>query len=151
MATEPPATSTEPPPTTSQPPPTSTPPPPTIAPRRKPPHKTVVRVPLDLTFRSRLRKAHITLWIDGEERFTKRLEVGFPRRVFGGRSFEHHLEVPAGRRLVEVHLSGIEPDFEARRQVRRNFIAGEPQTLSIHLVDGELRLHFQETTQETTP
>jgi hypothetical protein len=45
-----------------------------------------------------------------------------------------------------VHLSGLEPRLEVRRQVRRDFVAGHPQTLFIQLVDGELQLRFQETT-----
>ena len=113
------------------------------APLTSPP---VIQVPLDITFRSRLKLAYVSLWIDGERYLTQRLEVEFPRRLFAGRNFDHHIEVPAGRRTLEVHLSGLKPRLELRHQVRRTFVAGEPQALRVRLVNDELQLSFEEAT-----
>ncbi len=98
-------------------------------PKRSPPPK----VPLTIALEKRWKLAYITIWVDGREVKTRRLEGGSWMRRLVGQSYEFEINVPAGERKIEAHISGLSTKLEAYGKITESFQAGRPKTLWIEV------------------
>ncbi len=131
-AQEPTGASSE--PTLAAPPP----PPPPPKPKPKP-------AELEILYENRLKTAYISVWIDGRRVVFNRVEAStfLKRRV--GQEFRRTIEVPAGQRRIEVHVSGVEKRrIEARGSLRKGFESRAFYRLRVELDKGKLMLTLEE-------
>ncbi len=105
---------------------------------------------LEIVHRNRLRRALLSVWIDGERVLAERLEGTLLARLVG-RRLRHRIEVPQGEHAVEVRISGLSRPLEARRSIEGFFAEGEAKHLRVRVRRdrGELDLRWRDVGQST--
>lgn len=100
---------------------------------------------LEISLTHRLEVGFVSVWIDGEWEMTARLQAD-DRPPSSGQVFRRQLAVRRGRRSVEIHVSGVSPEIEARNMIYADFSEGERKRLRAELKPGseELDLTFEE-------
>ncbi len=106
------------------------------------PPVAAVTTDLEIVHESRIKLAYLSIWIDGRRALSVKLETKNPFKRIKGRKHRWLLPVPAGRRSVEVHLSGVSKPLELRRKAWRVFSAEDPQRLTLKLPPGSEQLEF---------
>ena len=111
------------------------------APRRSPaavpaPAREAGRAPtLAVLYFNRLRTGTVTVWVDGERRWTAPLSA--PRNLLDrveGEPVRATLRVTPGTHVVEVHVSQRSGHIDARGSIRGDFTPGRTRLLRVTLV-----------------
>jgi len=91
--------------------------------------KTRLRVAVE----NRIKLAMISVWVDGDRVLTRRLQTTswIERRV--GQAFVFEVQVPIGEHKVEVHVSGLSSELEARSSIRGRLAAGRAAVLDVEI------------------
>ncbi len=105
------------------------------------PEAAVATTDLEIIHENRIKRAYLSVWIDGRRALSAELETRSPFKRIKGREHRWSIPVPAGKRLVEVHVSGVSKPLEARQKIWRVFSEGDPQRLTVELRQGT-RLGF---------
>ncbi len=87
---------------------------------------------LSFEYRNRLRRAHVTLWVNGERRWTTRAETP-PLRKLVGRRVATLLELPEGEHDIEVRITGRAGKVDQAARVRLAFDAQQERRLRASL------------------
>ena len=96
---------------------------------------------LEIVHENRLKLAYLSVWVDGRRALSAKLEA---KGLFKRRK-EHSwlIPVPAGKRSVEVRVSGVSKELEVHRKAWRQFSVSDPQRLVVELPSGARRLDFR--------
>ncbi len=109
-------------------------------PATRSPSPAVATTDLEIIYHNHLKLAYFGVWIDDKKVLSEKLEASFFKR-FKGREYRWTIPVAAGKRSVEVHVSGIEKRrLEAQKKVWRVFSAADPRRLKVELRSGSRRL-----------
>ncbi len=95
---------------------------------------------LEIFFRHPLSLGFVTVWIDGQRTMTEKLDVADAGRP--PPELRRLIAVPAGRRSVEVHVSGVSSEVEARKMIYADFAEGEKKQLRVELKPGSKELEM---------
>ncbi len=98
---------------------------------------------LELVYLHRLRRAELSVWIDGRQALSARLETRNPLKRLRGQEHRWLLPVPAGEHLLEIRVRDPSKRLEARNQARQLFSRQEPQRLTVELWPDSRQLGLQ--------
>ena len=94
---------------------------------------------LSFRYRNRLRRANVTVWVDGERRWSTRVETS-PLRKLTGRRVETSIDVPIGSHDVEVRITGDNGKIDEAARVHLAFDEAGERRLRANLRRGKLTL-----------
>ncbi len=101
------------------------------------PHKSTVVAKgyLEIVFRNRLKDATLTLYVDGEESWTRSLTGArnFIKRSIG-KDVWTTVPVPAGEHVIDVRVTGIEAKLDLVRRTEVALAAGDTRRLRVVLI-----------------
>ncbi len=109
---------------------------------RSSPPATIATTNLEIIHENRIKRAYLSVWIDGRRALSAKLETRNPFKRIKGREHRWLLPVPTGKRSVEIHVSGVSKSLEARRKIWRVFSEGDAQRLTVEVRQGSERLGF---------
>jgi serine/threonine-protein kinase len=101
-----------------------------------PPVRAVVaKADLEIVFRNRLKDATLTLYVDGEETWTRALNGAhnFFRRSIG-KDVWTTVPIPAGEHVIDVRVTGAEAKLDLVRRTEVSVAAGETRRLRVVLI-----------------
>ena len=87
---------------------------------------------LELRYRNRLKQGWITLWVDQERAWSKRLAAESAKTRWLGETLDAEIAVPAGTRTIEIRITGGS-NFDASTIVEKKFSPGGRYPLEVEI------------------
>ncbi|HEX9800519.1 MAG TPA: serine/threonine-protein kinase [Thermoanaerobaculia bacterium] len=99
---------------------------------------------IELHFVNRIKAGALEVWIDGQRAWSTPLESPRnPLRRIGGEELIGFIEVPSGRREIEVRVANAAESIDARETVSAELVAGETRLLRAVLPPMRSRLRLK--------